>query len=354
MPEGWEGDMIQVLVVLAVVLMVVVPVRADNGLMVREIGSFHVGGQAFSLRSQPSRPLIAAAGRPAPMVDPNGDFEVGQMYVQYVALTSPRARYPLLLWHGGGLTGVSFETTPDGRAGWQWFFLRAGHDVYLSDSVERGRASWARYPEIYPAEPIFRTKKSLWELFRIGPTDSYAPELEKRVAYPDTRFPTRAFDQFVKQVVPRFTTNDAATQAAYDTLVRRVCPCVILTHSAAGPFGFAAALAAPELVKAHIAVEPSGGPNPGTVDIARLRSVPHLFVWGDHLNLDQKSGLWAGLYGSTVRFRDALAAAGGATEWIDLPARGIAGNSHMLMMDDNSDRVAALIQDWMARSRLMR
>jgi hypothetical protein len=245
-------------VAVAVALAVVVPARADTGVVIRGIGSFHVGGQSLSLRGQPTRPLIAARDRPVQTVDPNGDFEVGQMYVQYVTLANPRARYPLLLWHGGGLTGVSFETTPDGRAGWQWFFLRAGHDVYLSDSVERGRASWARYPEIYPAEPIFRTKKSLWELFRIGPADSYAPEPERRIAYRDTRFPTRAFDQFVKQVVPRFTTNDAATQAAYDALVRRVCPCVILTHSAAGPFGFATALAAPGLVKAHIAVEPSG------------------------------------------------------------------------------------------------
>jgi hypothetical protein len=55
-----------------------------------------------------------------------------------------------------------------------------------------------------------------------------------------------------------------------------------------------------------------------------------------------------------VRVRDALVAAGGVAEWIDLPGRGIAGNSHMLMMDDNSDRVAAFIQDWMARSNLMK
>ena len=37
-----------------------------------------------------------------------------------------RARIPLLMWHGGGLTGVTYETTPDGREGWLNYFLRKG------------------------------------------------------------------------------------------------------------------------------------------------------------------------------------------------------------------------------------
>jgi len=37
-----------------------------------------------------------------------------------------------------------------------------------------------------------------------------------------------------------------------------------------------------------------------------------------------------------------------------LPERGIRGNSHMLMMDDNSDQIAALIQEWIAAKGLMR
>ena len=38
-------------------------------------------------------------------VDPNGEFEVEQMYVQYVKLAQPKGKVPLLLWHGGGLSG---------------------------------------------------------------------------------------------------------------------------------------------------------------------------------------------------------------------------------------------------------
>jgi hypothetical protein len=53
------------------------------------------------------------------------------------------------------------------------------------------------------------------------------------------------------------------------------------------------------------------------------------------------------------RYRAALVAAGVDVEDLDLPALGIAGNSHMPMMDSNSDDVAARIQAWMQRKGLM-
>jgi hypothetical protein len=61
------------------------------------------------------------------------------------------------------MTGVNWETTPDGRPGWQMYFLRAGFDTYVSDAVERGRASWAPFPQVYPDPPFFRTAKEAWE-----------------------------------------------------------------------------------------------------------------------------------------------------------------------------------------------
>ena len=185
---------------------------------------------------------------------------------------------PLLLWHGGGLSGVTWETKPDGKPGWQQFFLNAGYDTYVSDAVERGRASWARYPEIFKSEPFFRTKKEAWELFRIGPTYEVGG---KRVEFEGQQFPVEAFDQFAKQGIPRWATNDAATQKAYDALVQKVCPCIIVVHSQGGNFGFTAALNAPDKVKALIAVEPSGAPDPAKADAAKVKGVPHLIVWGD-------------------------------------------------------------------------
>src|SRR6195256_4632638 len=116
------------------------PAAADY--MVKEVGSFHVGGRTETLSGMPAKEIVFSPGAPPLKVDPNGEFEVDQMYVQYVKLAQPKGRVPLLLWHGGGLTGVTWETKPDGKPGWQQFFLNAGYDVYVSDAVERGRASW--------------------------------------------------------------------------------------------------------------------------------------------------------------------------------------------------------------------
>jgi predicted esterase len=321
---------------------------------VAEVGSFHIGGRQATLTGLPTKEITFTAGAPPLKVDPNGDFEVEQMYVQYVKLFGPyaRAKYPLLLWHGGGLAGVTWETKPDGQPGWQQFFLRAGHDVYVSDAVERGRASWARYPEIFKTEPFFRTKKEAWELFRIGPADSYATDPAKRRAHAEgTQFPVAAFDQFAKQGIPRWATNDAATQAAYDALVQKVCPCVIIVHSQGGNFTFNAALKAPDKVKAVIAVETSGAPDPAKADLAKLKGIPHLFVWGDYLD---RQDLWKRITPTVDKFEAALRAQGGVVDRIDLPKAGHRGNSHMMMMDRNSDQIAQLVQDWMKKQGLMK
>lgn len=319
---------------------------AAGDYLVREIGSFHVGGRAETLSGLPARDVVFSPGAPSRRVDPNGEFEVEQMYVQYVKLAQPRAKLPVLLWHGGGLTGVTWETKPDGKPGWQHFFLQNGYDTYVSDAVERGRASWARYPEIFKTEPLFRTKKEAWELFRIGPT--YEPG-GQRVAYEGQQFPVEAFDQFMKQGVPRWTSTDAAIQRAYDAYVEKVCPCIVVVHSQGGNFGFTAALNAPDKIKALVAVEPSGSPDPAKVDLARLKGVPHLIVWGDYIDRNEA---WQGYRKAPTRYREALVQAGVEADVIDLPASGVKGNSHMLMMDRNSDDIARLVHDWLGRQGL--
>ena len=303
-------------------------------------------GREVVLSGLPTQEISFTAGMAPRKIDPNGQFEAFQMYVQYVRLAQPKARYPLLLWHGGGLTGVTWETKPDGAPGWQSYFLHQGHDVYVSDAVERGRASWARYPEINPTPPFFRPKQEAWELFRIGPAGSWAT----KTAFPGTQFPTDATDQFAKQAVPRFATSDKEIQAAYDAYVQKACPCVIVVHSQGGNFAFNAALHAPDKIKAIIAVEPSGAP-PASADLAGLKGVPHLFVWGDHIG---DHPLWPRFQAAVAAYREALGKAGAMADWVALPERGITGNTHMLMMDRNSDQIAALIQDWMGRQGLMK
>jgi hypothetical protein len=123
--------------------------EVPSALSVAEIGSFFTGGRIHHLEGLARQERISTPGGPVHFIDPNGELMAGQMYVHYVRLANPAAAAPLLMWHGGGMTGVNWETTPDGRPGWQMFFLRAGFDTYISDAVERGRASWAPYPQVY-------------------------------------------------------------------------------------------------------------------------------------------------------------------------------------------------------------
>jgi pimeloyl-ACP methyl ester carboxylesterase len=344
-PQGDKMRAIRTAMATALFAAATLPASADY--LVKEVGSFHVGGRTATISGMPTREVVFTPGSPALKVDPNGEFEVEQMYVQFVKLAQPKAKVPILFWHGGGLTGVTWETKPDGKPGWQQWFLNAGYDVYVSDAVERGRASWARYPEIFKSEPMFRTKKEAWELFRIGPSYEVSGQ---RATFEGEQFPTEAFDQFMKQGVPRWVTNDGPTQAAYDALVQKVCPCIVVVHSQAGNFGFTAALNAPDKIKALVAVEPSGAPDLTKVDVTKLKNVPHLIVWGD---FHDKNAFWQRLVVVPTSYRDALVAAGVKADVFALPAMGIKGNTHMMMMDRNSDDIARLISDWLGKQGLM-
>ncbi len=317
---------------------------------VKEIGSFHLAGKDINIAGLPQKEVQVANG-PLLNYNPNGEFKTGQMYVQYVKLQNPKAKYPLLLWHTSGATGASWESKPDGKPGWQQYFLNAGHDVYVSDAVERGRASWSRYPEVYKSEPYFRDKKEAWEIFRIGPEGSYSPDPDKRVLNPGQQFPVAAFEQLNLQMVPRWATNDSAVQAAYNELVGRVCPCVIVAHGQAGDFAFRSAIAMPDKVKGIIALETANPPDINRPDLGNLKSIPQLFVWGD--NLDSVT-YWRNAYtGKPRSYYEVVKKMGARIEWFDLPAAGIKGNTHMVMMDQNSDAVAARVQNWIAKNGMM-
>ena len=153
------------------------PAYADDTIALRGMGSFHVGGRLVEITGKPVREVTFTQGGVPAKVDPNGTYQVEQMYVQYFLPANERGAYPLLLWHGGGLTGVTYETTPDGREGWLNYFLRRGFPVYNSDAVERGRAGWAQYPDIFKGEPVFLTTANPFERFRIGDgPGSYDPD----------------------------------------------------------------------------------------------------------------------------------------------------------------------------------
>src|ERR687888_651576 len=287
----------------------------------RDMGSFHIGGREVTISGKPVKEVVFTPGGVPAKIDPNGTYVVESMYVQYFLPANRRGAVPLLMWHGGGLTGVTYETTPDGREGWLNWFVKRGWDVYSSDAVERGRAGWAMYPEIFKGEPVFLTKSDPYGRFRMK----------------GSQFPVEAYDNFMRQVVPRWTTTDDATIAAYTALVDKVCPCAILFHSQAGQFGFKVAQARPDKVKALVAVEPAGIGD--MAKAAALKNIPTVMVFGDNIEKDAR---WPQIRKNGVAFAESMRAAGGKVDVVDLPQAGIRGNSHMLMMDKNNLEVAAL------------
>jgi hypothetical protein len=317
---------------------------AQDQLALRDMGSFHVGGREAALSGKPVKDVVFTPGGAPAKIDLNGTYLVESMYVQYFLPANRKGQVPLLMWHGGGLTGVTYETKPDGGEGWMTWFLRKGWDVYNSDAVERGRAGWAMYPDIFKSEPVFLTTANPWERFRIGPgPGSYA---SKRTN-PGTQFPVEYYENFVKQTVPRWTSTDEATIAAYVALVDKVCPCVVLVHSQAGQFGYKVAQARPEKIRALVAVEPAGDGDPKQA--AKLAGIPTLVLYGDYIEQDTR---WPTIRRNGIAFADTVNKAGGKVEVVDLPKVGIKGNSHMVMMDRNSSQVAALIQAWLEKQGL--
>ena len=315
---------------------------ADEPIALRGMGSFHVGGRTVEITGKPVREVVLGAGGTPARMDPNGLYQVEHMYVQYFLAQNRKGKVPLLMWHGGGLTGVTYETTPDGREGWLNMFIRKGWDVYNSDAVERGRSGFAS-PDVWKSEPNFLTKANPFERFRIGAgPGSWNADPAKMKLLPGNQFPVEAYDDFVKQIVPRWLDTDPAIIAAYTELVDKVCPCVILFHSQAGGFGFKVAQARPDKIKALVAVEPAVAGDKAKA--GALKDVPVLMIFGDYVEQDAR---WPKMRAADIEFGDAVKAAGGSVELVNLPEVGIVGNSHMLMMDKNNGQIADLIQKWL-------
>jgi pimeloyl-ACP methyl ester carboxylesterase len=311
------------------------------------MGCFFVGGRVVETTGAPlEEHVLARNGVPVP-INPNGSTVLGQMYVQYAVPEATGGRPPLLFWHGGSLTGATWDTTPDGREGWYGWFLRQGWPCFNTDAVERGRSGWAPRDSHFAAPALLRTGQDSFTQFRIGgPVRDLGAASLAAAAYPDCRFPLAFFGQFMRQVVPRWSSTDELAVEAYCALLDRLGPAVIVAHSQGGAFAFRAAEKRPGKVLAIVAVEPAQG---GVTDGAALAGIPVLALYGDHLERDAR---WPAIRARTDAWFASARAAGVPVEVLDLPRQGIRGNSHLLMMERNNAEIAGIIEQWLRRQAL--
>ncbi len=318
--------------------------RKQGPLTLREQGSFFVGGENRTI-TQPG------FGPNAPPT--SGEITVNQMYVQYQIPMKGAQHLPVVMVHGCCLSSKTWETTPDGRMGWSEYFVRKDRSVYLADQVSRARSGFDATPFIEARQGklppdklptiIDATHQVGWTVFRFGP--KYGE------VFPDEQFPMQAVDEFYKQMIPDLNSTlgpaPTATWQQMAALGVRLNGAILMGHSESGFFPEQAALVDPKGIRGNISIEMPCVTNFSAVQLAMLAKIPTLVMFGDHLD-DVQGGPanWAQSFASCTMFVDQLKKAGGDAVMMHLPAMGIKGNSHMLMQDKNSDRLADLVIAW--------
>jgi len=330
-----------------------------------------------------------------------GSPMVGQMYVEFQIPDKLLHPHPVVMIHGGSQTGTNFTGTPDGREGWAQYFLRRGYAIYVVDQVARGRsAHWSQALGAMSAPNLERVEQRFVapERFRLW------PQAHLHTQFPGTGQPGDPdFDAFYASQVPSladFAKQQALNRDAGVALLDRIGPAILLTHSQSGAFGWPIADQRPNLVKAVIAVEPNGPPvhetefkgapdwfsdNPrekawglGDVPLAYdppLREGEKLaFVRQEAPDAPDRTRCWlqqepahklknltnipllvitaeasyhAPYDHCTVAY---LRQAGVEPTFIRLPDVGIHGNGHMMMLEKNSDAIAGVMVDWLAKT----
>src|SRR5579872_1889467 len=124
-------------------------------LAIQEQGSFAVGGAVVTNPGtfDPYKPTADGATL-------HGDHA----YAFYQVPVNAR-KLPLVLWHGAGQFSKTWETTPDGREGYQTLFLRRAFSVYTIDQPRRGNAGRSMVESTIAPTP----DEQFWfGMFRIG------------------------------------------------------------------------------------------------------------------------------------------------------------------------------------------
>jgi hypothetical protein len=329
-------------------------------LVIQEQGSFMPGGTVIE------RPGTFDPENPVP--DSGQTFHGDHAYVFYQIPVNPR-KLPLVMWHGGGQFGKTWESTPDGRQGFQNMFLRRGWGVYVLDQPRRGRAG--RSTDSITIRPV-ASEQAIFSTFRLGIWPDF---------FPGVQFPqdSNSLAQYYRQQTPN--TGPAGVEErglitdAVSALFDRTGAAVLITHSASGILGWLTGMKN-ENVKAIVSYEPVGfvfpeGELPDSVrtpagvtggdavpldDFLKLTRIPLQIVYGDFIptaphpvpGLD----LWYRAFTMAELFVEAVNRHGGDATLLHLPDVGLHGNTHFPFSDLNNRQVADLLSQYLREKGL--
>jgi len=328
----------------------------------------------------------------------------GAMYTEVWVPRQVRSPYPVILFHANGQTGVQWQQTPDGRPGWAYRLVEQGYVVYTVDYPARGRSAYVPLPGPDGKTPIdgnlgIRTALELERIWTNARERGDFPLKMNHTQWPGAgKIGDPVFDNFMRSQVQFAGASTSLAREATIALLDTIgSPVIMFGHSQGGGIVFEATEARPHLVKAMVSLEP-GGPQFGGADTAKVTAGPrNPNSWGltnaryeydppasspAELNviLEQKSerpdevpcwmqveparklARWknirvfsASASGTYHRVYDPcipkfLNQAGVKTDFVRFEDVGIKGNSHVMMLETNSDDIIKYIAAWLQKN----
>jgi hypothetical protein len=326
-------------------------------LQIAEQGSFLVGGT-----------MMTAPGRFDPLKPtPDGQTYRGDhAYVFYQVPTNAR-KYPLIMWHGIGQFSKTWETTPDGREGYQNIFLRRGFSTYVLDQPRRGNAGRSMAEATIKPVP---DEQNWFGVFRIGIWPEYFPGVQF------SKDPA-ALDQYFRQITPNLGPIDLkVTTDAGAKLLEKTGPAILVTHSHAGGMGWMTATKS-DHVRGIVSYEPGSNflfpegavpaPEPSSsgpveavgipmADFQKLTRFPIVIYYGDNIPKEPSSNPgqdgWRARMAMARKWREVVNKHGGDVTVVHLPEAGVRGNTHFPFSDLNNVEVADLMSKFLKDKKL--
>jgi hypothetical protein len=329
----------------------------SNQLVIREQGSFAIGG---SVKANPG--TFDAITR-----TPEGQTLHGDHAYVFYQIPEKARKYPLVMWHGYGQFSKTWESTPDGREGFQNIFLRRNFPVYVIDQPRRGNAGRGMVGTTITPTP----DEQFWfNVFRVGVWPDY---------FPGVQFPKDAesLNQYFRQITPDTGPIDINVNVdAVSALFDKIGEGILVTHSHSGGMGWLTGIKN-QNIKAIISYEPGSGfvfPDEGVPEpiessagalvangvskeeFMKLTKIPIVIYYGDNIPTtpDPNPGTdgWRARLEMAKLWRDAVNKYGGDVSVIHLPEIGITGNTHFPFSDLNNLEIADLMSEWLKEKGL--
>ncbi|PQE21158.1 hypothetical protein CJF31_00010749 [Rutstroemia sp. NJR-2017a BVV2] len=186
-----------------------------------------------------------------------------QMYVEKLTpLLGIQKPYPLVLFHGGGISGATWLNTPDNRKGFASMFLDLGYMVYIVDQTSVGRGTQNDLTG-YPLR-IGSTANISEVGFTAPETANAYPQSQLHNQWPGSGLRGDAtFDAFESGFIPLTTNNtrqEISMRAAGCQLLQLIGPSFLVSHSIGAVHPIVISDECPDLVLGSANLEPGNIP----------------------------------------------------------------------------------------------